>query len=131
MLAKAESMSPMRDAGLGSGARVLDVGCGSGLLARTLRGDGFAVLGVDASAAMIELARRYEPRAQFEVVRLPTRKPAGIDGALPTCDAVVSTGHVLNYPDTRAEVAQALGRTGARSAARRNAGDRPDDRALL
>jgi SAM-dependent methyltransferase len=43
----------LRDAGLSSGARVLDVGCGSGLLARTLRADGFSVLGVDASAAMI------------------------------------------------------------------------------
>jgi len=32
-----------------------------------------------------------------------------MDGALPTCDAVVSTGHVLNYLDTRAEVAHALG----------------------
>jgi DDE superfamily endonuclease/Methyltransferase domain len=50
---------------------ILDAGCGSGLLARTLRIEGFAVLGVDASAAMIELARRYEPDAQFEVVRLP------------------------------------------------------------
>jgi hypothetical protein len=44
---------------------------------------------------MIELARRYEPSAQFEVVRLPTRKPPGMDEVLPTCDAVVSTGHVL------------------------------------
>jgi SAM-dependent methyltransferase len=58
---------------------------------------------------MIELARRYEPSAQFEVMRLPTRKAPGMDGALPTCDAVVSTGHVLNYVDTRAGVAQALG----------------------
>jgi SAM-dependent methyltransferase len=99
----------LRDAGLGSGARILDAGWGSGLLARTLRTEGFAVLGVDASAAMIELARRYEPGAQFEVVRLPTRKPPGMDGAVPTCDAVVSTGHVLNYLDTRTDVAQALG----------------------
>jgi SAM-dependent methyltransferase len=99
----------LRDAGLGSSPRVLDVGCGSGLLARALRAEGFAVIGIDASAAMIELARGYEPSAQFEVVRLPTRKPPGTAGALPTCDAVVSTGHVLNYLDTRAEVAQALG----------------------
>jgi 2-polyprenyl-3-methyl-5-hydroxy-6-metoxy-1,4-benzoquinol methylase len=35
----------LRDAGLGSGARILDAGCGSGLLARTLRIEGFAVLG--------------------------------------------------------------------------------------
>jgi 2-polyprenyl-3-methyl-5-hydroxy-6-metoxy-1,4-benzoquinol methylase len=71
-----------------AGARILDAGCGSGLLARTLRIEGFAVLGVDAPVAMIELARHYEPGAQFEVVRLPTRKPPGIDGALLTCDAI-------------------------------------------
>ena len=35
--------SLLRDAGLGSGARVLDVGYGSVLLARTLRAEGFAV----------------------------------------------------------------------------------------
>src|SRR5262245_51267474 len=70
----------LRDAGLAPGARVLDVGCGSGLLARTLRTEGFAVLGIDASAAMIELARRHEPSAQFEVVRLPTRQLPGMDG---------------------------------------------------
>jgi SAM-dependent methyltransferase len=99
----------LRSGGLGSGARVLDIGCGSGLLARTLRAEGFAVLGIDASAAMIELARGYEPSAQFKLLRLPTRKPPGMVGALPSCDAVVSTGHVLNYLDTRAEVAQALG----------------------
>jgi SAM-dependent methyltransferase len=99
----------LRHAGLGPGARLLDVGCGSGLLARTLRAEGFAVLGFDASAAMIELARRYEPSAQFEVMRLPTHKLPAMDGSVPTCDAVVSTGHVLNYLDTRAEIAQALG----------------------
>jgi hypothetical protein len=58
---------------------------------------------------MIELARRCEPGAPFEVVRLPTRKAPGMDGALPTCAAVVSTGHVLNYLDTRTDVAHALG----------------------
>jgi SAM-dependent methyltransferase len=32
----------------------------------------------------------------------------GSNGALPESDAVVSTGHVLNYLDTRAQIAQAL-----------------------
>src|SRR5208283_4226425 len=99
----------LRDAGLQPGAQVLDVGCGSGLLARKLLAAGFAVRGVDASPAMIELARDYAPGADFEVVRLPTRLATGIDGALPEADAVVSTGHVLNYLETRADVAQALG----------------------
>jgi SAM-dependent methyltransferase len=99
----------LRDGGMGAGARVLDVGCGSGLLARQLCTAGFAVRGVDASPAMIELAREYERGADFELVRLPTGLPAGSDGALPESDAVVSTGHVLNYLDTRAQLAQALG----------------------
>lgn len=99
----------LRDGGLSAGARVLDVGCGSGVLARKLFDEGFAVLGVDASPAMIELARDHAPGADFEVVRLPTGLATGINGALPAADAVVSTGHVLNYLDTRSDVAQALG----------------------
>ena len=98
----------LRDRGLAPGARVLDVGCGSGLLARKLQDAGFEVLGVDASPAMIELARRHEPRANFQVVRLPTSRRQGSEGALPASDAVVSTGHVLNYLETRAQIAQAL-----------------------
>ncbi|MBX9717125.1 MAG: class I SAM-dependent methyltransferase [Burkholderiaceae bacterium] len=52
----------LRDAGLASGAHVLDVGCGSGLLARKLIDAGFTVHGIDASPAMIELARRHVNR---------------------------------------------------------------------
>lgn len=99
----------LRDGGLSVGARVLDVGCGSGLLARKLLDAGFAVYGVDASPAMIELARDHACGAHFEVVRLPTGLATGVAGALPEADAVVSTGHVLNYLDTRAEIAEALG----------------------
>jgi len=99
----------LRDAGLSAGARVLDVGCGNGLLARRLLDAGFEVRGVDASPAMIELARDYAPSADFEVGRLPTGLATGVDGALPNADAVVATGHVLNYLHTRADIAQALG----------------------
>jgi hypothetical protein len=41
-------------------------------------------------------------------LRLPTDRHSGEDGALPESEAVVSTGHVLNYLDTRAQIAQAL-----------------------
>jgi SAM-dependent methyltransferase len=99
----------LRDGGLSFGSRVLDVGCGSGLLARKLLDAGFAVHGVDASPAMIELARNHARGADFDVMRLPTGLVTGAAGALPEADAVVSTGHVLNYLDTRADVAQALG----------------------
>ena len=54
---------------------------------------------------MIDLARSSVPGADFRVVRLPSR-PAD---ALPRADAVVSTGHVLNYLDTLDDIAHALG----------------------
>src|SRR5262249_21004322 len=101
-------VSLLREGGLVPGANVLDVGCGSGLLARQLRAAGFVVRGVDASPAMIQLARDYEPDAKFDVVSLPTGLQPDSNGALPESDAVVSTGHVLNYLDTRAQIAQAL-----------------------
>jgi 2-polyprenyl-3-methyl-5-hydroxy-6-metoxy-1,4-benzoquinol methylase len=99
----------LRDGGLSAGARVLDVGCGSGLLARELLDTGFAVHGIDASPAMIELARTYARGADFDVLRLPAGLTTGAGNALPEADAVVSTGHVLNYLDTRVDIAQSLG----------------------
>ena len=42
------------------------------------------------------------------MIGLPTRSAADQPGALPTADAVVSTGHVLNYLDSRDDVALAL-----------------------
>jgi ubiquinone/menaquinone biosynthesis C-methylase UbiE len=95
----------LRDGGLGSGARVLDVGCGSGRLARRLVDAKFEVIGVDASPAMIDLSRTGVPEADFRIMRLP----APSAHALPRADAVVSTGHVLNYLDTLDDIAHALG----------------------
>lgn len=69
---------------------VVDVGCGSGVLARELTRAGFEVIGVDASPAMIDLARETAPEARFEVARFA-------DADLPAADAVVSVGEVLNY----------------------------------
>ena len=48
------------------GRRALDVGCGAGgRLIRRLEARGFDVTGVDASAKMIELARRNHPNGRF------------------------------------------------------------------
>ena len=96
----------LRRSGVATGATVLDVGCGSGLLAAHLVAAGYVVTGIDASPAMIELARRHAPGATFDVVRLPAGNSG--DCVLPDADAVVSTGHVLNYLDTRADIAQSL-----------------------
>ncbi|GAB3119048.1 hypothetical protein GCM10027160_32340 [Streptomyces calidiresistens] len=40
-----------------AGRRILDAGCGTGLLAAALRGRGAVVTGIDASAGMLVLAR--------------------------------------------------------------------------
>lgn len=93
----------LRAHGLQAGHRVLDAGCGSGRLARALLDEGFAVTGIDASAAMIELARQHAPGAEFRLLPLPAAP-----GALPAADAVVSTGHVLNYLESRDDIARAL-----------------------
>ncbi|HKR64615.1 MAG TPA: methyltransferase domain-containing protein [Thermoanaerobaculia bacterium] len=69
---------------------VVDVGCGSGVLARELTRAGFDVLGIDASPAMIALARETAPSARFIVGSFDS-----VD--LPPCAAIIATGEVLNY----------------------------------
>lgn len=46
-------------------ARVLDAGCGTGRIARTLAGMGHDVVGVDADAAMIAVARERDDATPF------------------------------------------------------------------
>lgn len=69
---------------------VVDLGCGSGLWARELANAGYRVLGIDISSAMIELARRRVPEAEFRVGSL-------FEEEIPPCDAVTSVGEVFNY----------------------------------
>lgn len=69
---------------------IVELGCGSGVLARELTLAGFEVLGFDASPSMIELARQTAPDARFTVARYD-------EATLPSCDAVIAMGEVLNY----------------------------------
>lgn len=70
--------------------RVVELGCGSGRLARTLLHRGFTVIGVDASSAMISLARRNAPQGNFTVESIWSY-------AIPRCGAVIAVGEVINY----------------------------------
>ena len=69
---------------------VVDLGCGTGLLARELIDAGYGVLGIDISGEMIELARRRAPEADFLVGSL-----FGVE--IPRCWAVTAISEVLNY----------------------------------
>jgi 2-polyprenyl-3-methyl-5-hydroxy-6-metoxy-1,4-benzoquinol methylase len=77
-----------RLAALPAGARVLDLGCGSGYLCGQLLSRGFSVTGVDPSNSGVLTARRAYPVGRFEVA-------SAIDPSLPGLlgepfDAVVS-----------------------------------------
>jgi len=69
---------------------VVDLGCGSGILAAALARGGFEVLGIDQSASMLKIARTRAPGAKFVRASLYRAK-------LPRCCAVVSTGECFNY----------------------------------
>jgi predicted TPR repeat methyltransferase len=71
---------------------ILDLCCGTGLLAAELTSRGHRVVGVDASAAMLELAReRLGPGADLRLAALPALPVEGM------FDAAVSTFDGLNY----------------------------------
>jgi ubiquinone/menaquinone biosynthesis C-methylase UbiE len=80
--------SLIRVAGVKSGQRVLDVGCGTGYLARLLAkvvGAHGLVVGVDASAEMIEYARR-QPATQVN------------------CEFQLGTAECLSFPSGQFDV---------------------------
>ena len=79
----------LRQAGTTTGL-VVDLGCGSGIWTRELVDAGYDVLGIDISAAMIEIARRRVPQAEFQTASL-------LKVTLPHCDAVTSLGECFNY----------------------------------
>jgi SAM-dependent methyltransferase len=80
--------------GSGRARRVVEVGCGSGRLARQLVDAGCTVVGFDISPAMIRLAREKAPEATFRVASLT-------EARMPRCDAVVAIGEVVTYVPAR------------------------------
>lgn len=52
---------------VGAGVRLLDIACGSGMAARTASGRGAEVAGLDASEALVDIARARTPEGDFRV----------------------------------------------------------------
>jgi SAM-dependent methyltransferase len=83
-----------------AGSRVLDLCCGSGHVTQELVKRGYRVTGVDASAALIAIARREMPEADWRVQdarRLEMSER--FDGVLSTFD---SLNHILSLEELRA-----------------------------
>lgn len=85
-------------------ARILDLCCGTGQMARALRDRGFRVTGVDASDEMLRYARRNAPDAEF----LCTDARAFV--VRDRFDAVISTFNSLAHVETAADLAAVFSR---------------------
>ncbi|WP_407078156.1 class I SAM-dependent DNA methyltransferase [Streptomyces sp. NPDC001642] len=91
---------------LDPGARVLDLGSGTGVpTAKQLADAGLDVVGVDLSARMVELARKYVPAATFHQLDLADLRPGGPTD-LGRFDGVAAFFSLLMLP--RAEIPLAL-----------------------
>ncbi len=62
----------IRRVGIDPGQRVLDIGCGSGVFLRLAADRGAEVFGLDASKALIEVARTRVPEAKLRVGEMQT-----------------------------------------------------------
>lgn len=96
--------------GLGKGARVADLGCGSGAFTNLLRQAGYDTVGVDISPKLIEVGHAKYPGLDLRVgdVEQLSFAPESFDG-------VMLSGIVHHLPDPgrcAAEVARVLRRRG-------------------
>jgi 2-polyprenyl-6-hydroxyphenyl methylase/3-demethylubiquinone-9 3-methyltransferase len=87
------------------GRRILDAGCGGGLVARELAVAGAEVVGVDRSLGSLEVARRAVDRSigSFRPVRGRLERLPFADGSF---DAVVAADVLEHLPDLPAAVAE-------------------------
>jgi len=69
---------------------IVELGCGSGILARQLGFHGYNVLGVDHSRSMLRIAKKRAPAAELVHASLVTL-------TLPRCSAVLAIGEVLSF----------------------------------
>ena len=69
---------------------IVDLGCGSGILAKGLADMGYSVTGVDLSPDMVALAKKRVPNADFV-------RASFYSVDIPSCSAVIATGECFNY----------------------------------
>lgn len=77
----------------GGDGEVADLGCGPGHITAHLRGLGLRAFGVDASTAMIELARQANPDLRFEVGSM-----AALDLADSALGGILSRSSIIHTP---------------------------------
>ena len=96
------------DAKLGQGARVLDVGCGTGISTRALAERGLVMIGADPNAAMLEAARKNPASSgAIEYVQADAETLVGVEGPF----AAIVGGqsfHWLDLTRARARFAELL-----------------------
>lgn len=80
---------------------VLDLGCGAGQLSARLLAARYQPVGIDASEAMIKIARRECPKGKFVCGSLVRAK-------LPQAAAAVAIGEVFNYLKSKQEMERAF-----------------------
>jgi 2-polyprenyl-6-hydroxyphenyl methylase / 3-demethylubiquinone-9 3-methyltransferase len=96
--------------GRGQGLRVLDVGCGGGLLAEELANRGCSVTGVDPSEGSLAVARDHAARARLQIeyrhgIAESLPLPDGAFEAVICCDVLE---HVRSPRQAAAEAARVL-----------------------
>jgi ubiquinone/menaquinone biosynthesis C-methylase UbiE len=99
----------LRQAGIGSGSEVLDVGIGTGLASEPLAQAGAAITGIDPSVPMLTRARARLPKARLgpgRVEALPF-EPASYDAAI-----AAEVFHLVDQPTALAQLLRVVRKGG-------------------